>query len=343
MPKKFSDATRSQKTITLYITLLYNRRRYSLAELADALHCSKQTVLKCVQELQNSGVQIHVEKNGKEHVYWLDSERVPKETLTAEGIATLLLCRDLMLRLLPEKQRQALCQVTSHVVPANYPAVRCGEQLGMLVTKGEARYDADRELLNSMLEAIQRRCLCHVTYRNTRDEEKEYDFAPFRMESLHDVLYVRGFIVKYAGRSFTAKYESPTVLMLKRVKRVENHIRRLWEPKQFPPLEQPDEVGMFGVMGGQGVVSVVIRFSPRVAGYVRDRQWSRMQSLEEHADGSVTLTMGAKNTEEVATWALSFGAEAEVLTPQALREDMRARVAALQALYDEKASKGIVL
>lgn len=338
MPKKLSDATRSQKTIALYIMLLYNRRRYSLAELADALQCSKQTVLKCVQELQDGSVQIHVEKSGKEHVYWLDSERVPKETVTAEDIATLLLCRDLMVRLLPEKQRQALYRLTAHAVPANYPAARCGEQLGMLVTKGAASYDADREQLDTILEAIQRRCLCHITYRKFHNEEKEYDFAPFRMESLHDVLYVRGFIVEYTGRTYKAKYESPTVLMLKRVSHVENHVRRLWSSTQFPPLEHPDEVGMFGVMGGQGVVSVVIRFSPRVAPYVRDRQWSRQQSLEEHEDGGLTLTMGAKNIEEVAAWTLSFGPEAEVLAPAALREDMRGKAADLLALYAQDES-----
>ena len=48
-----------RKLITLFARLLFSKREYSLIELADLLDCSKQTIMRLIEDIQTSyGVKI---------------------------------------------------------------------------------------------------------------------------------------------------------------------------------------------------------------------------------------------------------------------------------------------
>lgn len=78
----------------------------------------------------------------------------------------------------------------------------------------------------------------------------------------------------------------------------------------------------WGLIRGD-VVTVVARFAPSVAPYVRERLWHPSQKLRELPDRSLEVTLGVADTIEVRRWLLGFGAEVEVLAPASLREALR--------------------
>jgi len=80
-------------------------------------------------------------------------------------------------------------------------------------------------------------------------------------------------------------------------------------------------------------VTAVIHFSPSAARRVRNRRWSATQEIEEHDDGSLTLTIETSGRDDVVRWVLSFGSEAELLEPVELRDELRDCVVLLQRLY----------
>ena len=56
MPAKASDKTPGEKLLALYtLLLMQDGRAISLTSLADALHCSKQTILRLLSQLEASG------------------------------------------------------------------------------------------------------------------------------------------------------------------------------------------------------------------------------------------------------------------------------------------------
>ena len=57
--------------------------------------------------------------------------------------------------------------------------------------------------------------------------------------------------------------------------------------------------------------------------YIRERIWHPSQELEELPDGRVVLRLRAGGFYEIRSWVLSFGAAAEVLEPEELREAVR--------------------
>jgi proteasome accessory factor B len=81
--------------------------------------------------------------------------------------------------------------------------------------------------------------------------------------------------------------------------------------------------GSFGVHSGQGEFNVVIRFSPTVADFIREKQWHESQQIRELKDGRVELTMKLTSLVEVERWILSWGGHAVVVTPRELAENVK--------------------
>lgn len=105
-------------------------------------------------------------------------------------------------------------------------------------------------------------------------------------------------------------------------------------------FEKPDDFSpekffstALGVLGGDGNFLVVIRFKAEAADLVREREWHESQEMRELRDGGLELSLRLGALAEIERWVLGWGASAEVIKPAALRDKVRADVAALAAVY----------
>lgn len=78
---------------------------------------------------------------------------------------------------------------------------------------------------------------------------------------------------------------------------------------------------------------VAIRFTPYQSQWIRERRWHPTQEIEEHEDGSLTLTLHVGALEAVKRWIMRYGQEAEVLEPQELRDMIRDEVLCMGEMY----------
>jgi predicted DNA-binding transcriptional regulator YafY len=91
-----------------------------------------------------------------------------------------------------------------------------------------------------------------------------------------------------------------------------------------PKFSIRDELGnSFGVHSGTGKYKVVLRFSAKVADYIREKRWHATQQLRELKDGGVELQMTLSALVEVERWILAWGGDAQVIGPKALRDKVR--------------------
>ena len=79
----------------------------------------------------------------------------------------------------------------------------------------------------------------------------------------------------------------------------------------------------FGVHSGQGDFEIRIQFSEFAADYVREKRWHPSQQLTELPDGKLELKVRLSGLVEIQRWILSWGGEAEVLSPPELAERVR--------------------
>ena len=88
-----------------------------------------------------------------------------------------------------------------------------------------------------------------------------------------------------------------------------------------------------GVVEGKGNHEITIRFSAAVSARIEERDWHESQQLLRRRDGSIDLTLRLSSLVEIERWVLGWGAEAEVLAPSELRQQISRTVTALTARY----------
>jgi proteasome accessory factor B len=74
----------------------------------------------------------------------------------------------------------------------------------------------------------------------------------------------------------------------------------------------------FGIFSREGDFDVVVRFTPAVAGYIREKRWHPSQSLVDLPDGGVELRLHLGSLVEVQRWILGWGPDARVAGPPEL-------------------------
>lgn len=79
----------------------------------------------------------------------------------------------------------------------------------------------------------------------------------------------------------------------------------------------------FGVHSGEGKYEVLLRFTPRVADYIREKRWHDSQELREIKGGGVELRLKLSSLLEVERWVLSWGQDVRVVQPAELVDSIR--------------------
>lgn len=80
-------------------------------------------------------------------------------------------------------------------------------------------------------------------------------------------------------------------------------------------------------------IDVKIWFSADQARYIKERKWSKTQKIKDQKDGSIILSMHTSGRWDIKKWVLSYGAEAKVLEPEDLRNEISDELAAAQGNY----------
>ena len=330
MGKKLSDAKPAEKLLTLYTILLVAARPYSLTELSGMLGCSKPTLARLLAHLEGSNFgKVQRSNSGREAFYQLEKpQRLPTVCLNAEGLYQLALCRELLTNLLPEtmhkEMEKSLRQAVAFLPQGlqNLP-----DHIGTSLSKGRIDYKPFQATLGIVLQAIRDHKVCEIRYKGAAlAEEKSFDFAPKLIIGFRESLLVQGFIVADKGTALPV-YDSPTTLAIHRIKACDATRREA----RVPDIPEPDN-STFGIMEGEPFTAVV-RFAAAAATYVAERQWSAQQSIELHADGSLTLHVQGQSVPEFLSWVLSFGKAAEVLSPAWLRAEVGEAIKHLYKCY----------
>lgn len=105
----------------------------------------------------------------------------------------------------------------------------------------------------------------------------------------------------------------------------------------FPPRPRKQWSPMldaaFGIFQGPASFPVTLRFTPFRARWVREQLWHPAQKARTTPDGGLELSFPVADFREVKMMILQFGADVEVLAPDALREEVREEVARMRKLY----------
>lgn len=330
--RKTPDRSYGEKLINLFAKLLFTGERYSLTELAKSLGCSKQTVLRLIDEITLAyDVPIRDEMRGNRKYVWIErrSGAQPAVLLTEAEHRTLRMCRSFTENLLGssvyEELERAVDKSGGHL-PAG---VEPGESVFGVVRTGIVDYTAHEDVLRSLVEGMDRRRVCEVEYRSLSGEgPKTFRIKPLKIFAHRETVYVHARRARMPGKPWKTPRYDP-LLAVQRFVRVEVTDTPFRRPAGYD-FEKVMNKG-FGVWT-QKRFRVELELTGWAAGFARERVWSPDQEIED--DGDVTrLRFWSTSEPEVVALALSFGSCCRVVEPASLVSRVTGELETSRSLY----------
>ena len=285
--------------------LLLSPGGLSAAELAKHLEVNRRTVYRDLDFLSFQGVPLWQQEGrfGLNRTRYLATIHLSYHEALALSLAGLQLTRIL------DKQNPHVISALRHL------AATLPETPGLHLKRAADRMETYRRdpngvsILEKIVEGWGNGQKIRVGYRSPNSGAlRERIVAPYALEPTASGVYLIGHD-DWAGDIRTFK--------LNRLESAE----LLDEPYTIPE-DFDAEVYLsssWGIMTGDEVGEVVLRFSATAAPFITERYWHASQQLEIIPDGGCVLHVRVSEPLEMQPWIRSWGSQVEVLAPDWLR------------------------
>ena len=315
------DINRSygEKLVSLFVRLLFSGESYSLTELSHMLSCSKQTVLRLIDDIDLSyNVEIEQSVIGNRHYYRIKKPaRVPLMSISETEFLVLQMCRDFTAQFLGKK---LFLEVTNTLLKSYALASGSNKNSGTSpffsnFCPGTIDYTPHYDTIHTLIEAMKQKKVCTIAYQAIMETKpKTYAIMPLKLFSHKDTVYLHARIHTGNGRKGKVMEFDP-LLAVHRIKKV-TMTDIVYE---FPADYNFEKVfnKNFGVIKEQAF-KVEAEFTGWAAKYVAERIWSPDQKIKKAGKNKIVLEFTASSEPEVISWLLWFGEEARLIKPKNL-------------------------
>ncbi len=285
----------------------------TLQELADESGVTTRTIQRDIKDLKEAGFLIDDEVRNRRTYFKLENN-LPPLNFPINEIIALTFIEEIGSPLEGTPYKEAF-QRTLNRIKTTLPE----EMRAFLEEAGAAYYPHHRgqkeliypEVFKIAHRAIKERRICNITYRAiTTGQTKTYPITPFRFLYYHNGYYL---ICR------NPKYDDLLTLAAERIQDLEI-TSQTFDPPDDLDIENRIQQA-FGITL-EDPMDVKVRFSAWQARYIKQRTWHPSQEIEELDNGEIILSFQAGGFYDIKSWILSHGADAEVLEPADLREEI---------------------
>ena len=322
-----------EKLISLFVRLLFSGESYSLTELSRMLGCSKQTVLRLVNDIRMAyKVNIDERMEGNRKYFQIKrSAAVPVTySLTEMELNILEMCRDFTAHLLGDKLFE---EATRALLKSRTLLPGKREKSSRIFGSfrpGTIDYTAHHDTICTIIERMEARKVCKVTYQAIMEKKgKTFYIKPLKLFSHNDTVYLHAQMAKYPGKRYQEPDYDP-LLAVHRIKKVEITERSYEFPDKFN-FEKAFNRN-FGIIK-EDVFEVEIEFIGWAARYAAERIWSPEQRITKKGKGKIRITFSTSSEPELIGKLFFFGDEAKLIRPDWLVKEVTERVEKIHAIY----------
>lgn len=321
--KKDPHGNPTRRALGIYVLLLLSGKKHSLSELASEFDCSKQTIIHTMENIKLArGIQIEKIKDGGQRWYKVKTPpKRPNVSVTSDELQRLVMCRDMLCNLLPKSYKDDITKTLLHTTTLLDDQNQRSSAIQIIsqsLVKGGIDYTPFQEHLDNLIKAIKKRKVCKIEYKAPHHANpKTYYFVPIRMIAFRETLYFRGFEVRSIGPTDVIRIMT---FPLHRFRDVQLTPRDMPEETANAYKDELEDTGAFGIIN-KAPFGVEVRFTtPTASEYARERTWGSDQEVTPAEDGTCTIRFTAQSEVEVVKWVLGFGADAELIAPENLRQ-----------------------
>jgi predicted DNA-binding transcriptional regulator YafY len=294
--------------------LLKERRLVSFADFMKELGMSRASVKRDIEYMRsrfNAPIEYDAEANGYRFGAPRSGPRyeLPGLWFSPDEAYALLSMHSLLAEVQPGL-------LEPHVAPlqARLRAILGGEPAWKDIEKRIRIFQPERRgspsrYFGVVATAVLKRSRLWIRHYNRKDDRaSEREISPQRLVHYRDNWYVDAYChLREDLRSFAVDAIRAAELRGARA-------------KEIPAAELDAHLGAgYGIFAGKEVQWAVLRFTPQAARWVSAQTWHPKQRSRYEADGAYVLEVPYAHDQELLMEILKFGADVEVLGPDALR------------------------
>jgi predicted DNA-binding transcriptional regulator YafY len=307
-------------------------RRLTIDDLASRTGVTTRTIRRDLEALQTSGFPLFDEVHDGKRYWTLEAKafrRLDDTGFTLAELSALYFSRTLVEVLAATPFQQDVASAFDKLSAALTPGMRQFlDRLPLVIqAKGTSpragnaeAAKTEREHIAKLLDAtLNHRRATMKYFSMSSNREKEYVVEPYRLVYSPGGLYLQGFVPEYSEvRTFSVD----------RIRGLSLHEER------FTPADVPEAAFAHSIGVNEGTPEhIEVAFEPRIAPYVRERQWHPSQQNRDGKDGGLVVALDVCNDWALRSWILSFGPLAHVLKPAALAAQIKDEVDRASARY----------
>ena len=307
------------------VDLLARPEGATINELCENIGTDRRSVYRIIETLQSMHFPVYDDKSPDErnkqwhlqpeYVKKMPNISVPELKLSyAEMLALYLLKGEATIykgtRLEAEAQ-SAFDKINAFLPPPVFKQLDKIKTLFIPQSKFAKDYSGKEEIIDTLADAILKQKICMVSYFSFYDEtEKHYLIEPLHFFESNGGMYI---FVR------VPKHDAIRTLAVERIQKIEKSEETFEYPENFDPESLLKS--SFDIIYDDPV-SLRLWVSPSQAKYIRERNFFKNQTIVENKDNSLILEIETSGWNDVKRWVMSLGAEAVVLEPATLKQEI---------------------
>jgi predicted DNA-binding transcriptional regulator YafY len=320
---------RYERTLALHRILKSSRYPVSLQRLMDELGCSRATLYRDIAFLRDAlGAPIESEGEGGFRYDEKHAERfeLPGLWLSSDELHALLATHQLLDRTGSGVLSSALAPLRGRI-DALLAQQAGGKRWPVERVRVIGSYVRRRDEISFRVVAsavLERRCLSFDYLARSTNQPTHRTVSPQRLTHYRDNWYLDAWDHgREALRSFS-------------VDRIQ-HARTSEEPARDLPDAELDQhlAASYGIFSGAPKAIATLLFSAKAARWVADEHWHSKQEGRFLADGRYQLKIPYSNAKELLMDVLRYGADAEIVEPESLRQQARTLLQLALSAYEK--------
>lgn len=326
-------ATKSQYNRLLYIDRQIRSGKYPNApDLARDYEVSERTIKRDVEWLRDfQGAPIAYSAKYRGY-YYEDPEFTLSDFVLSEGeLFALAIGEELLAHYENTPEHATLKRVFRKLAEMLPEKVSIADEFlsSRLTIMERPRTIISERIWKLLLSAMRQEQQLRVRYRSVSSGLHERLLSPYHVLGHSGEWYVIG---------HDSRHQETRVFAVSRIEEAELTEHPYELPQDFRVEEYVDPD--LGVFLRKEEMDVILRFTPQMAPYIRERRWHRSQRLRELESGGVELRFRTNQLESVQQWVQSWGAGCEVVAPEVLREQVARSLRSSLEYYEDPISRG---
>ena len=313
-----ADKNRIFRIIKIMMLLNEPYNKWNAKKIADYFDISIRTFHRDKSLMEELGIPIYYDHNLKAYRI-LDNFRLKSPDLDAEETeAVFLAAKEYQNRNFPMKVEleSALAKIFNSLPEYLKGSIGTYIKNYEIISDPFVKLEKHQQKFKKIKEAMSSNLKIRVKYYSMRSDEIRE-----RKLNCYNLFF-------NSGAPYLSAYchlrEETRFFRIDRIK----EIKILEEQYQIPENYSLDDelAAAWGVEQGEEEFDLKIKFSGRAARFVPEYHLSDKQNIERINENEIIFSIKTSSKEEIKSWILGFGSNAEILEPEKLRKEVETEV-----------------